>query len=836
MSRTLALRRIWHWLAALLLACGAFGVGVVFAQAGNSGNGSTRSIDHLKTGFPLTGSHVDARCESCHANGVFKGTPRDCASCHQSGMRLARGNVVMPQQHVPTTQTCDTCHNTQTFVGARFTHSGVTMGSCTTCHNGITAPGKSRNHLPTSASCDSCHRTGAWIPAANFDHAGVVPGTCNTCHNGQRATGKAAQHIPVSAAQSCDTCHQGFNNWRPTAWNHTQTVVTAQCASCHTGGFPPADGRPANHIPYAAVAVTASANCDTCHKGSFSTWTNGRLHASVSVSGNCATCHSGSYLNAVGKPNTPVHTGVTNCESCHTTSGWAGAQVSHANFNAATNCASCHGVSASGKPGNHVPVAATNCFACHNVAPAGWKPTKWAHTQMVVTNACASCHSGAYPPADGRPTNHIPYQTVAVSAAANCDGCHKGSFATWANGRFHSNYSVSSGCASCHTLSAAGSYLNAVGKPNTATHASVTGNCESCHKSTASWSSASVSHATFTAATNCASCHGVSASGRPANHIPIGAASCFSCHNVAPARWTPTKWNHTQVTVTAQCSSCHTGSYAAADGRPTNHIPYQAVAVTAAANCDGCHKGSYTSWANGRLHTNYSISTSCSTCHTLTAGGTYLNAVGKPNTPTHSTVTGNCESCHRSTASWTTVTFAHSAANAVGTGTCDTCHNGSSARGKSATHIPIPAGAAKCDSCHRSQASFATSVTMNHTVVTTAQCKSCHNGSYTSQGTQGALAKPTNHIPEVQLLNGAAMDCNACHTSTTAWSSQRMNHNNSQGNGAGWCKGCHTSGQSFLGSMEKKSLTHERSTGVTDCSQSGCHRPLGNRGTPYTKW
>jgi hypothetical protein len=36
--------------------------------------------------------------------------------------------------------------------------------------------------------------------------------------------------------------------------------------------------------------------------------------------------------------------------------------------------------------------------------------------------------------------------------------------------------------------------------------------------------------------------------------------------------------------------------------------------------------------------------------------------------------------------------------------------------------------------------------------------------------------------------------------------------------------------------MEKKSLTHEKSTGVTDCSQSGCHRPLGNKGAAYSKW
>ena len=64
-----------------------------------------------------------------------------------------------------------------------------------------------------------------------------------------------------------------------------------------------------------------------------------------------------------------------------------------------------------------------------------------------------------------------------------------------------------------------------------------------------------------------------------------------------------------------------------------------------------------------------------------------------------------------------------------------------------------------------------------------------------------------------------------------------MNHNNSLGGGAGWCKACHASGTSFLGSMEKKSLTHERKTPpAIDCSESGCHRPLGNKGAAYSKW
>jgi hypothetical protein len=121
---------------------------------------------------------------------------------------------------------------------------------------------------------------------------------------------------------------------------------------------------------------------------------------------------------------------------------------------------------------------------------------------------------------------------------------------------------------------------------------------------------------------------------------------------------------------------------------------------------------------------------------------------------------------------------------------------------------------------------------MNHGAVTGAACKSCHGGSHTGAG---AVAKPNNHIPEVQLLGGATMDCSACHSSTSSWGS-KMNHNNSQGNGAGWCKACHQSGTNYAGGMERKSLTHEKSTGVTDCSQSGCHRPLGSKGKAYTKW
>lgn len=644
-----------------------FGLLLLLASAASAQKVTDSSFDHTKTGFPLTGVHTRERCESCHLNGIFKGTPRDCDSCHTSGSRFAQSNTVKPARHIPTTQSCESCHSTQGFSGARFSHAGVQPGTCSSCHNGSLAPGKPSGHIQTQAACDSCHRSSAWLPAAGFDHVNVVPGTCATCHNGSRATGKSSTHIPVGA-QSCDACHRSFGAWRPSAFNHTQGVVTNQCASCHSGSFPPADGRGVRHIPYQTVASVGSANCDTCHKAGFASWTPARFHANASVSAQCGTCHSGSFPPATGKPATPVHNGVTTCEACHkSTTSWASAKVDHATFSTATNCSSCHnGSTATGKPTTHIPVTSTNCLGCHTTST--WQPSRFNHTQVAVANQCSTCHSGSFPPADGRPARHIPYQTLTGAAISNCDTCHKAGFTAWTPARFHGN-----------------------------------------------------------------------------------------------------------VTVSTQCALCHSGNYPP--------------------------------------------------------------AVGKPATPVHAGVTV-CENCHRSASAWSTVSFSHSPANALGTGTCDTCHNGAAATGKPGSHIPIPAGAARCDSCHRSQASFSTAVTMNHGVVTTAQCRTCHNGSFVSQGNNGgAMAKPANHIPESQLLNGAAMDCNGCHATTSNWGSPRMNHNGSLGGGAGWCKSCHATGTSYLGGMEKKSLTHERKTPVAlDCSESGCHRPLGNKGAAYTKW
>jgi hypothetical protein len=429
---------------------------------------------------------------------------------------------------------------------------------------------------------------------------------------------------------------------------------------------------------------------------------------------------------------------------------------------------------------------------------------------------CSSCHTMGSPFAG--PDNIVkPPQHFFTPLP--CDNCHN--TATFSGARFNHMGVAPNACGTCHNG------VTSTGKP--ANHIMTTAPCGTCHRTTAWFPATGMDHSQFTVATICGSCHnGVQATGKTANHMPT-TVNCIACHNTIAFK--PSTWNHTQMPVTNQCSTCHSGAFPPADGKPSNHIPYQVLTGVVIPNCDTCHKAGYTSWFPGKFHSNVTVTSQCANCHLTSMYG----LTSKPNTVTHASVTGFCENCHRSTASWLSVQYTHSPANAVGTGTCDTCHNGVNALGKPAVHIPT--GTGKCDSCHLGQVTFTSPYSMNHTVVTAMTCTTCHNGAYTSFGPVGAQAMTSisNHIPLAQLLNGTALDCSACHSSTTSFTTEKMNHNSSQGNGSGWCIGCHRTGTNYAGSMQKMSLTHN-SGGKTDCSVSGCHRPLGNTGAAYTKW
>ena len=360
------------WIA-VLLACALLSPQAL-AQ-GQFGPG----FNHVQTGFPLTGAHTRARCESCHVSALFKGTPRQCAACHAAGGRMS--SVVMPRTHIQTVQTCDTCHNTTTFVGARFNHMGVAPGACMSCHNGMTSSGKPASHIRTTASCDSCHRTTAWTPA-RFTHAGVTPGTCMTCHNGGTASGKPANHIQTTA--SCDTCHR-TTAWTPAQFSHAM-VTPGTCMTCHNGST--ASGKPANHMQ-------TTASCDTCHRTT--AWIPATFTHSTVAPGTCANCHNGT--NARGKSANHFVT-TRACDACHRTTAWTPATTySHQSpfyrpHTSSVTCASCHYTNNEIIPWRYAAYK-PDCAGCHaNRYQSHTKVSspRISYTVLELKDCSGSCH------------------------------------------------------------------------------------------------------------------------------------------------------------------------------------------------------------------------------------------------------------------------------------------------------------------------------------------------------------------------------------------------------------------------------------------------------------
>ena len=135
----------------------AAGFGTICQNCHSTARWTAAVFNHSATPFPLTGAHVPLACSSCHGDGVYKGKPTSCVSCH-----LAKYSATTTPSHsaaqFPTT--CETCHTTATWLGATFDHdtkyfpiySGAHRGKWTTCSGCHTSPTDF-----SAFSCTSCH-------------------------------------------------------------------------------------------------------------------------------------------------------------------------------------------------------------------------------------------------------------------------------------------------------------------------------------------------------------------------------------------------------------------------------------------------------------------------------------------------------------------------------------------------------------------------------------------------------------------------------------------------------------------------------------------------------
>jgi hypothetical protein len=821
--RTLARRALCWLLLALAPVPVSFGVQI------------RDSFDHLTTGFELLGQHRDLSCESCHANAVFKGTPRNCAACH--GIGTAIRATAKTANHILSSDRCDSCHTPIAWKPAvNFDHAEA-RGSCSTCHNNVQAQGKGPRHIDTNLECDACHSTISWAGAV-FTHEGITTG-CASCHNGVQATGVPTTHIPINGA-ACEACHSttNFTTFAGTAMNHS-AVVAIPCATCHeagksffgvtivtrpaaphpTGGdcgschtsttsFTAGSLQPANHIP-------TSQPCTLCHANpaDFSIY----VMSHQGISSGCASCHAAGLTFANMAPPTlkvmPSNHVPTSsaCESCHSPSNFttfAGTSMSHTGIT--RGCAACHapGLTFVGtppvvtEPAGHIPVGtAVDCSSCHSTSVF----TTFSGTAMNhagFTSNCIACHGAGLsftgtPAVKTIPGNHIPTGTIA------CEGCHSsGNFTTFAGTTMNHAVVGSIPCSTCHEAG-----KSFVGAPPIVTRPPlphVQGEeCSDCHTT-----------ATF-----------LNASNFPANHIPIpngsSATTCAQCHTNA-SNYAAYTMVHSVVTGAA-CATCHGAAASFANMTPptlkvlpATHIP---VGTTA---CESCHSASvFTSFAGTAMNHGAVSGAACATCHAT--GKTFIGAPPVVTEPTNHIPIGTtaCTSCH-SPANFTT--FSGTAMNHAGfTTNCIACHGAGLAfvGAPPVKTIPgnhIPTGTIACEGCH-STSNFTTfsGTTMNHSVVTSIPCSSCHEAGKSFVGAPpivtrppsphvtagecstchfsttsflGATNLPPNHIP-LPAADGAT--CTLCHSNPNDFSVYTMNHVNITSN----CSQCHAAGSSF---------------------------------------
>lgn len=181
--------------------------------------------------FPLTGQHAVADCAQCHVGGVYAGTPNQCVDCH-----LAEYQATTDPDHqaVPISTQCQQCHNTSSWFGASFPHTGITTG-CVACHlpeyQATTDPNHTAAGFPTS--CENCHNTVNWNNASFAHTFPITSGkhknfSCSDCHlNPGNFTQFSCTHCHEHSQSEMDDEHSGVGGY---VWS------SPACFMCHPDG------------------------------------------------------------------------------------------------------------------------------------------------------------------------------------------------------------------------------------------------------------------------------------------------------------------------------------------------------------------------------------------------------------------------------------------------------------------------------------------------------------------------------------------------------------------------------------------------------------------------
>lgn len=438
---------------------------------------ASKSFDHSKTHYTLTGAHAQVKCQSCHLPQP-DGTPKyvglrfdGCAACHKD---VHQGEFK---------QTCQSCHNTsgwkRTAFIQEFDHSKTKFAlagkhlaiACDTCHKGgdfkspISHQSCADCHKPDPHSgqfakradggkCESCHTVDGWKPSRFFaaDHTGTgfplrdkhATVDCAKCH---LPAGKATLFKVKFAL--CTDCHKDAHQGQ-----FARAPYLNLCQECHDEkSFHAPKFSVARHqaTSFQLTGGHAAIACVDCHKRAEENQPISYHFANLS----CTTCHAdphrGQFRSRTERlaPNGKA----VGCEACHTTKQWNDlARFDHGSTkfalvgaHRAVECIGCH------QPPNmerkllnaNFTIAPLLCEQCHN-DPHG---AQFAHTDRVTR--CGECHDSSR----WRPSTFNHEKTIFSLKGAHqntpCKGCHT-QFKTVGDKSILFYTPTPAKCAACH--------------------------------------------------------------------------------------------------------------------------------------------------------------------------------------------------------------------------------------------------------------------------------------------------------------------------------------------------------------------------------------------------
>ncbi|MBV9620839.1 MAG: cytochrome C [Gammaproteobacteria bacterium] len=311
------------------------------------------NYDHDKTSFPLHDRHRDLPCQSCHFGNHYKGTPRECVSCHEPD----------DVHHGERGGKCADCHTTKGWKNSKFDHTQETGFALEGVHDRI--------------ACNDCHRSG--------NLKDKLPRDCFGCHRGQDShAGRLGRE--------CEKCH-GNEKWKPSTFDHTRDTQwplvghheKLGCHACHSAVLAQ------QKLPHDCIGCHRASDvhlgklgrdCEQCH-------TPEGWRASVSfdhdltsyplvgqhVTVPCEQCHLTRQYRDVGKDcidchrADDVHKGNLgkDCQRCHSPNGWRLWEFDHgretgfalAGAHGKLACEACHR-----RPADEVKLK-QDCLSCH---------------------------------------------------------------------------------------------------------------------------------------------------------------------------------------------------------------------------------------------------------------------------------------------------------------------------------------------------------------------------------------------------------------------------------------------------------------------------------------